>query len=338
VITLDALVRAMMAAFVLRMSGLREIAQRLNSTLGTDNFSSLCPALRRKSAAAFVRRLLSRLEDCSAPRRADLIAIDGMALTLPKTQRHRCKKFNDKTVGGGVVWSYRIDARKGSCPVRLLATIQGAWHDSRVMRGVALVAQGPVYLMDRGFYAFELLDRWMTERVRFIVRARRRSLVYTVLRVLSPPRRYGSLEIVEDAWVRLGGAQARLHPEVRLITARLATGELLTLVTSERQWSAEAVLDAYKKRWHIERFHKFLKQTLGLAHLYSFAWSGMEFLLLTALLLAMTLLEARPTAAGMVIDTLHGALGQLRRLAGLFSTWRRNTIGAKHAKRKARNC
>ena len=62
-----------------------------------------------------------------------------------------------------------------------------------------------------------------------------------------------------------------------MITALLASGEKLTVVTSEMDWSAERVLEAYKKRWHIERFHKFLEETLGLAHLYSFGQRGIEF-------------------------------------------------------------
>jgi len=44
-------------------------------------------------------------------------------------------------------------------------------------------------------------------------------------------------------------------------------------------WNAEALLEAYRKRWQIERFHRFLKETVGLAHLYSFQEAGLFLLL-----------------------------------------------------------
>lgn len=331
------MVRALMMAFVLRLSGLRDIVDRFGPMLGTSNFSSLSSALRRVDARAFVGGLIQTLGFHHKPRRDDLVAIDAMAVTLPRTQRHACKKLNNNTVGGGVVWCYRIAARNRGCPVQLLDVIQGAWHDSKVMRKIALIAHGPVYLMDRGFYAFDLLIRWMDEQVRFIVRARRHGLIYQTLRTISCPRRFGTLTILEDVVARLGGEQAKAHPEVRLITALLVSGEKLTVITSEMDWSAERVLEAYKKRWHIERFHKFLKDTLGLAHLYSFGQKGIEFLTLTVLLLAMVLLESAVVGADMVIDALHQILRALRRTAGLSTPWKRNTVSRTRAKKKITN-
>jgi hypothetical protein len=334
----NGLVRTMMMAFVTRASGLRDIVDRYGSMLGTSNFSSLSSALRRVDARAFVGGLIQTLGSHHKPRRDDLVAIDGMAVTLPKTRRHACKKMNNNTVGGGVVWCYQIATRKGWCPVQLLDVVQGAWHDSKVMRKISLIARGPVYLMDRGFYAFDLLALWMKQEVRFIVRARRHGLIYQTLRTISEPRCFGALAIVEDVVARLGGEHAKAHPEVRLITAVLASGEKLTVVTSEMDWSAERVLEAYKKRWHIERFHKFLKDTLGLAHLYSFGQKGIEFLTLTALLLAMVLLASASHGADMVIDALHQILRALRRTAAGFSTpWKRNTASRTRAKRKVKN-
>ena len=96
--------------------------------------------MRRKDALAFVGRLIQALEVHQRPGGEDLVAVDAMAVTLPKTQRHGCKKFNNKAVGGGVVWSYQIRARQGASPVRLLATVNGAWHDGSIMRAVQLIS------------------------------------------------------------------------------------------------------------------------------------------------------------------------------------------------------
>lgn len=318
------------------------VAERCARVLGTANFSSLSHALARPSSLAFVRGLVVRLEARHGPRSGDLVAIDGMSLTVSSRQRHRAKRCNRSTAGGGVVWSYLIRAKRGLCPVKVLKIVEGAWHDGRVMLGVELIREGPVYLMDRGFYSFELLERWLACGVRFIVRARGNCLLYEVLRTLSPPRRIGEKELVLDGLVRLGGKSARRHPEARLIVATLKSGEKLILVTDRMDWSAEAVLSAYHKRWHIERFHRFLKETMGLAHLYSFHGSGMAFLLCTALLLALLLLVSHDGSgdAEETILLLHSLLKQARVGAGIGPAWKRNACtrkGRKTRRKKARN-
>ncbi len=324
-----------MVGYVHRLSGLRAVVARCKEWLGTANFSSLCPALRRASSLAFVRRLVESLQTRHCPRKEELVGLDGMALSLAKTRRHRCRKMNSNTVGGGVVWAYAIQARKGLCPVRVLKVIEGAWHDTVVMRTVDLISRGPVYVMDRGFYALDLLERWLKDQVHFVIRARSRSLVYTVQSHISRPRRVGNIGVVLDAWVVLGGSQATHHPRVRLIEAILASGERLVLVSDRGAWSTERILDAYKKRWHIERFHRLLKDTLGLAHLYSFEQKGITFLLYTALLLALLLLLGATDTTGETIALLHKALRAVRSALGLGTPWKRNACSvSRKGKRK----
>jgi hypothetical protein len=325
-----------MIAFVGRLSGLRSVVERCGRLLGTQTFSSLSHALRRPSSLAFVRRLVEFLGDSHTPGWGKLVGVDGMALTLAATQRHQAKRCNRHTVGGGVVWSYAIRAGRGCCPVKVLKIVEGAWHDTTVMRGVELVARGPIYLMDRGFYAFDLLEKWLKDKVHFIVRARRRSLRYEVLKTVSPPRAIGKKRLVEDSVVRLGVASSRLRPVVRMVRALLPSGEELILVSDQMNWSAEAILAAYHKRWHIERFHRFLKATLGLAHLYSFHQSGLAFLLYTALLVALLVFLSAPAGRIATIEVLHQYLRQTRRALGLGPAWKRNTSTRKRRRRKAK--
>jgi hypothetical protein len=327
-------VQTFLLAFAARLSGLRAVTRRCGSLLATANFSSLCPALRRPSSLGFLRRLVGHLE--GRPRGGSqeaLEAIDGMAVTLPKTRRHHCKKSNNATVGGGVVWAYMIDAAKGISPVKVLKLIEGAWHDTTVMRGVELIARGPVYLMDRGFYAFDLIERWLAQQVRFIVRVREHDLLYEVRQTFSAPRRIGNKWLRLDGLVRLGGPHAKAHPVVRLIIAELPSGQSLILATDRFKWSAQRVLEAYRKRWHIERFHRFLKDTLGLAHLYSFDQSGIAFLTLSALLLALLLFLAAGDAAGETILILRTMFKAVRAALGLDTPWKRNTYARRRTKK-----
>jgi hypothetical protein len=323
-----------MLAFVCRLSGLRAVVAHCKRLLRTKNFSSLTAALRRASSLSFVNRLVETLEAKGEWGREELIAIDGMTVGLPKTQRHKCKKMNDKTVGGGVVWAYAIRAARGVCPVKVLQVLEGAWHDVTVMRAVSLVARGPVYLMDRGFYAFDLLEKWLEEGVHFIVRVREKDLRYDVIREISRPRLVGNLRVALDARVRLGGKQAKRHPEVRLVQAILPSGEGLSVVTGLLAWSAAKILDSYKQRWHIERFHRFLKDTVGLAHLYSFGQNGLQFLLYTALLLAILLFLSAEGATQATIDLLRNALRAVRSALAFGGVWKRNACTVTRRRRK----
>src|SRR5206468_40028 len=82
-------------------------------------------------------------------------------------------------------------AARGVNPVRILKVIEGAWHDSCLMDHVDLLANGPIYLMDRGFYAIDLVARWTARRVRFIVRGKYTHLRYEVQWTIGLPRKIG---------------------------------------------------------------------------------------------------------------------------------------------------
>lgn len=303
--------------------------------IGTRNVSTLSHALRNPRLLQFVKALLACLEPRWNPRKNELIALDSMALTVPISQRHNCKRINDKTAGGGVLWAFRIGSREqGEIPVRILKVIQGPWCDNGLMPDVTLQAQGPVYLMDRGFYALKLIARWMNERVRFIVRVKTGNLKFSVERELSAPRLIGNLRLELDAIVTLGGPKAKTHPRVRLIQAMTPDGERLVLATSEFRWSAERVLQSYRKRWHIERFHRVLKNALGLAHFYSFHPVGIEFLLHVALLLAMLIFLSQPAGRADSIERLLAAINTFRQYFEIDTPWRRNSSVRTNRRRK----
>ena len=333
-ISSQGLLQAFMLAFLARLTGLREVTRRCGRLLGTSCFSSLADALVRARLVEFACRALERLECPIEPPEAQLVALDSMAQTLAATQRHHCAKLNDKSVGGGVLWAFWIGAHAPLSPVRVLKVVAGAWCDSRLMRTVTLAANGPIYLMDRGFYAFDLLRSWMSGQVRFIVRARERCLVFAVEKIITAASaRYGSKTLLLDAWVSLGAPSAKSHPRVRLLRFRLPSGETLSLATSlDERWSAGCILLYYRERRKIEPLHRLIKETLGLAHLYSFHWRGIVFLLYTALILALLLFLSDPGADA--VASMRRALRRARACLGLSAPWRRNLLPAQQRPKK----
>ncbi|MCE5229098.1 hypothetical protein LLG95_05825 [bacterium] len=184
-----------------------------------------------------------------------------------------------------------------------------------------------------------LVARWIGEHVRFIVRAKRTKIRYEPLRTMGRPRRVGAVNIFEDAIVRLGRADRKVRPLARLVRAWLPTGEELILVSGMTCASAEYLLQTYCQRWQIERFHFYLKETLGLAHLYSFQQNGLAFLAQVAVLVSVLLIMAGDGDAngGLTVDRMRAALKRLRQLCGVYGLWHRNTMSkgqTRHLKKK----
>lgn len=319
----------MAEAFLRRRSGLREIVETCGECLKTGNFSTLSHALARRSASRFA---LLAVEDFAErffrEERGDLVALDTMMITLPMTQRHGLARCNNATAGGGVLWAFNTGARLGESPVRVLAIRPGTWRECAVMGDIVLTPCGPIYLMDRGFYKIALVREWLAEGVRFVIRARESNLVHHMLRVFNEPRSLaGGGELLFDDYVCVGSALYRggERPRVRLLIVKKGK-ELFHLMTSELEETPEKIMEMYKKRWEIESFHRLLKETLGLAHLYSFKQAGVEFMLAVVTLLATAAFMTAPERKQTVVATMREQLHRIFKELGISRRWQRNTL------------
>jgi hypothetical protein len=310
------------------LPGQREIIRRFSPTLHSRNFSSLSPALRQHALLRLVQALVRRLgrRDPPSPH-AHLVIIDAMALSLTRGRGRACARLNDQTRGGGVLWAFWPKAPPGCGPLQVLSRMRGAWSDTKLIGAAHLLAHGPTYLLDRGFYAIGLIERWLARGVHFIVRARRNEVLVEPERVLGGPRRIGPIQVLRDEIGRLGKAGRHgPRPRVRLVWAVLPTGEDLILLSDQLAWGAGRLLGAYGQRGQIEPFHRLIKQEVGLAHLYSFQPLGIEVLLEVAVLLVLLSLLAVGERSRHTRGLMAHALQQLRQSAGLAPTrWRPNT-------------
>lgn len=336
------LAAVMVGAFLGRMSGLRRIIEVFGRRLCVSSISTLSKALSNGRFADFLAAAVARLEGSESWEglgAGDLVAVDTTWLSLPATQRSKgLRKIASDAVGIGAMYALRLDG--GRFPLRLLGILHGAANDTKPVRRARLLACGPTYVMDRGFYSMKTVDHWVSSGVRFVVRAKAHCLKYRVEQVLSAPRRADRLSIEEDAVVLLGSEKTRLaRARVRLVRARRRSdGEQIILVSGNMDWSAEQLLDAYKRRWEIEDFFLFLKEQLGMAHLYGFSANAMESLLRLAMLGIGMLLheEAGANSGKTVAARLRAALREARRLLGVPTPWRPNTTRKWQKKKRPR--
>lgn len=331
--------------------GLRAIVGRAGPRLNTTNISTLSYALGSSLLVRLSRAALDTLSFRESDlTKEDIVVLDSMAVSLPKTRRHRCSSMNNQTAGCGVLWGLCVTARRSFSPLRVLAVMDGGWYDGKVMKNIELIARGPLYIMDRGFQSLEMLEKWSKKRVRFLVRVGKGSFLYTPVSTFNndlPPRAKPSARgpqrtanIVFDGIATLGKEGRRGgRPTVRLLVVKLSCGkktEELILASSEHGLSAQQLLDLYARRWEIEEFHRILKRSIGLAHLYSFHRNGIKTLIHIAALLAVLLWlddESQPPGKENVSKLgtiLRGLLTALRAALNLSPPWRPNTIAKNH--------
>jgi transposase len=128
---------------------------------------------------------------------------------------------------------------------------------------------GATYVFDLGYYDFGWWRQLHDKRCRIVTRFK----VNTPLRspVTRPmpadPKLEDGAEILGD---RVGLLPARLaanrrNPfdgEVREVTVRISTGRILRLLSNDLTADARVIADLYRKRWAIELFFRWVKQTL----------------------------------------------------------------------------
>ena len=315
-----------MIAYVVRVPSLRELIKRGRHTLKTIHASTLSYVIRRLSTLTLARCFVDQLAALGRPQGDELVALDSMAISLPRSRRG-CTPINAYARGGGVLWSYRVDAPRGAHPIQILKITAGPWSDTKTVGQADLVAGGPVYLMDRGFWALDLVGDWIDRDVRFILRVSAHDFQFRTIRLVGPKRTLADGTCIEyDGIARLGGPHRKTHPTVRLVYARRANGDDIILISDRWYWNAQRLLDAYRRRWETERFHKFLKSTIGMTHYFSFQQKGLELVLHVVVLLAMLLFLAHNAVDGSnSIDTFYQSIAAIRDRLGVMQPWKSNS-------------
>jgi hypothetical protein len=214
-----------------------------------------------------------------------LDALPKMAWALWKDERHRALKAHiHYELLSGVPVSGTLT------PARL--------HENHVLR--TQLEAGRLYVLDRGYANYELLQEIRAAGSSFICRLRDNSrlIVHEERSLNEDALRAG---IVRDAVVEVGRRAATRHL-VRIIeiTCRPyrkecgrktkydrsgpCSGETLLVVTDRMDLPADVVALIYKRRWQIEVFFRFFKHILGCRHLVSHHPNGIELQLYAAII------------------------------------------------------
>jgi IS4 transposase len=129
------------------------------------------------------------------------------------------------------------------------------------------IEPGATYVFDLGYYHYAWWARLHDAGCRLVTRLKKNTPLAVTAELALPP---GS-ELVYD---RIGRLPERLSATrknpfadpVREIGVRLEDGKLLRVVTNDLDAPAQEIADLYKRRWAIELFFRWVKQTLKITH------------------------------------------------------------------------
>ena len=169
----------------------------------------------------------------------------------------------------------------------------------------AMLEAGRFYVMDRGYEQFRLFQAIIDIGSSFVC-AVRDQMTWKIIeeRPLSEAARAAG--VIFDAVVDLGGKKAVgvLKQPLRVVQVDIGKTNnkgqpvILTLITDKLDLAAELVALAYRFRWQIELFFRWLKCILGCRHLLSTCQNGVEiqvYLALIASLLIALWVGRKPT-------------------------------------------
>ena len=164
-----------------------------------------------------------------------------------------------------------------------------------------------LYVLDRGFSSLENYDNVTGQRGKFVGRIKTNRKMEIIRSLLdgTTDTDLGKLELQDDIVVHLydGEKKEFSETEYRVIKARFKVPRDTTrpankgkvkrvenevyLITNDFGLTAKQIAEAYKRRWDIEVFFKFLKQNLSFSHFISTSENGIKVILYMTLITAM---------------------------------------------------
>ena len=161
--------------------------------------------------------------------------------------------------------------------------------------------QGRIYVLDRGYARYSLLQKIIDHKSSFVCRIRDNYVCQVIEeRPLSAEAK--AADVVLDHIVRLGAASKsdEINQAVRIIEIKCSphikrahTGggpeqtETIVVATDMLDIEADVIALVFKHRWMIETFFNFYKHILGCRHLLSYNQNGIELQTYAAIIACM---------------------------------------------------
>lgn len=162
-----------------------------------------------------------------------------------------------------------------------------------------------IYVMDRGLQSTRTMKAFGKDQVAFICRAKENRKFVELESLVAQHQDLGESILLKDCRVQLytgipvdnkrGKKHYRqelvdCHFRLLVVESKAEKGKEYWFITNDFKCSAKEIAQAYRRRWDIEVFFRFLKQELNVSHLISLNRNGIQVILYMTLIVAMMVL------------------------------------------------
>jgi len=162
-----------------------------------------------------------------------------------------------------------------------------------------------IYVLDRGLQSTRTMKNFTDNSVTFICRAKENRKYVTLETFITTDKDLGESMLIKDSKIQLytgtpiNNKQGNIHYREELVSepfrliiaeSKIESGKQYWFLTNDFDLSAKEVAQAYRRRWDIEVFFRFIKQELNASHLVSLNKNGIQVMLYMTLIVAMMVL------------------------------------------------
>ena len=164
-----------------------------------------------------------------------------------------------------------------------------------------------IYVMDRGLQSTRTMKTFSKDNIAFICRVKENRKYVELESLIAKNQNLdlGESTLIKDCKVQLytgiliNNKRGKTHHKQELVNhnfrlvivqSKVEQDKQFYLLTNDFEISAKEIAQAYRRRWDIEVFFRFLKQEMNVSHLVSLNKNGIQVMLYMTLIVAMLIL------------------------------------------------
>ncbi len=194
-----------------------------------------------------------------------------------------------------------IDDAEAACPVYMTVTAANV-NDITAAQDMPIEA-GATYVFDLGYYDYEWWSKLDAAGCRIVTRFKSNTPLCEIEE--RPVARNGAVLSDRVGYLPARQAKNRKNPfgdPVREVRVVIDTGKILRILSNDLDASAEEIAGLYKRRWDIELFFRWIKQTLKIKKFLGTSENAVRIQVAVALTSAASATNAEPSSNGSIAN------------------------------------